>query len=202
MTDYINVEELKVSGELTGFSFADYDGKLCVSAASRAIDEYTDRRFTAAGTVSSVRYYSPLDGWSLRVDDVTSVGTVEVDYDGDGTFETTWVENTDYVLEPLNAATDGKPYEEIRVRSNGAMPMPCRERSVKVTGTFGWPDTPEQVKAATSLLATKLLKRIREAPFGVVGVGIDNIAVRVIRADPEMQILLDPLVRGQGVMVA
>jgi hypothetical protein len=43
-----------------------------------------------------------------------------------------------------------------------------------VTGQFGWSTSPEDIKAATSILAAKLFKRVREAPFGIVTVGIDQ----------------------------
>ena len=201
-SDYLTLDELKAASEVTGVSFMDYDGQRNITAACRAIEEYTGRRFWKDTDTTSVRFYSPLDSAALPVDDIVSLGTVQVDLDGDGTFETTWTENTDFVLCPLNAAADSKPYETIEVRRASFNYFPCFERSVQVTAQFGWPDVPEQVKTATTLLATKLVKRVREAPFGVVGLGIDNVAVRVIRSDPEMMLLLDPLCRGQGVMVA
>lgn len=199
--DYLTLDELKVASEVTGLSFIDYDGQRSVSSASRAVEEYCGRRFWLDTGTSNVRYFTPLDSGCVQVDDVVSIGTVEVDYNSDGTWETTWAA-TDYTVYPLNAAADGKPYEELRARPWANLGFPCGEGSVKVTGQFGWPAVPEQVKTATTLLAAKLVKRVREAPFGVVGIGIDQVAVRVIKSDPEMSMLLDPLVRGQGVMVA
>jgi hypothetical protein len=74
--------------------------------------------------------------------------------------------------------------------------------SVAVTGQFGWPAVPAQVIEATTILATRLLRRAREAPFGVVGLGIDGAAVRISRFDPDVGFLLDPLVKGSGVLAA
>lgn len=199
-TAYLSLEELKVASEVTGLSFMDYDGQRSVTSASRAIDEYCGRRFWLDADTTSVRYFTPTDGYCVQVDDLVALGTVQSDSGGDGTYETTWAA-ADFNTWPLNAAADGKPYEELRARRANYTPWPCWEASVKVTGQFGWPTVPEQVKTATTLLATKLVKRVREAPFGVVSV-VDNIAVRVINSDPEMKLLLDPLVRGQGVMVA
>lgn len=200
--DYLTLDELKVASETIGVSFIDYDGKRSVTAASRAIEEYCGRRFWLDADTTNVRYFTPLDNYSVQVDDLVSLGTVQVDYDGAGTFSTPWAA-TDFTFYPLNAAADGKPYEELRLRRPAySYPgLPCWEGSVKVTGQFGWPDVPEQVKSATTLLATKLVKRVREAPFGVVSV-IDNLAIRVISSDPEFRMLLDPLIRGQGVMLA
>lgn len=201
MSDYITLDEFKVSSELVGFTFADYDARIAIAAASRGIDEYCGRTFGTATTTD--RYYSPLDSCSLDVNDLTSVGTFQIDADGDGTFETTWTENVQFILAPLNAAADGKPYEEIQVRRNSYAYLPCFERSVKITGAFGWPATPDPVKQATTIITTRLLKRAREAPFGIITItGTESSAVHVARTDPDTAFLLDPFVRGQGVMVA
>jgi hypothetical protein len=148
------------------------------------------------------RYYSPMDGHALEITDLVTMGTMQSDYDGDGTFETTWTENTDYILEPLNAALDGKPYERLRVHPLSANRLPCWPRSVAVTGQFGWPAVPAQVKEVTILMAARLLKRTREAPFGVAGIGLDGVPTRIARIDPEFQWQLDPLKRGGGVLAA
>ncbi len=199
--EYLTLDEFKVAGELKGLSFMDYDATGSIASASRAIEEYCDRVFWLGSSTSEVRYFTPLEHGSVRIDDVVSIGTVQTDYDGDGTYEQTWA-TTDYSVYPLNAAAFDKPYEELRARPYRYPKFPCWDGAVKVTGQFGWPAVPAQVKTATMLLSEKLVKRVREAPFGVVGVGLDSIAVRVIRSDPEMGMLLDPLVRGQGVMVA
>ncbi len=199
--EYVSLDELKASAELVGFSFADYDARKALGAASRGIDEYCGRRFWSDTGTTNVRYFTPLDSGCVSIDDAITVGTVQVDYDGDGTCETTWAA-TDFSLYPLNAAADAKPYEEIRARPWTPRGFPCWNGSVKVTGQFGWTAVPDQVVEATTIIATKLLKRAREAPFGVVGLGIDNVAVRIARTDPDICFLLDPLIRGQGVMVA
>ena len=198
--EYVTLDEFKMAGELKGLAFMDYDATRSIASASRAIDEYCGRRFWKDADATQVRYYTPLDSRCVSIDDAVSVGTVQVDWDGDGTFETT-LTTSDYTLDPLNAAADGKPYEEIRIRP-WTLCLPYWNGCVKVTGQFGWSAVPDQVKTATMLLSEKLVKRVREAPFGVVGVGADSLPVRVIRTDPEMATLLDPLVRGQGVMVA
>jgi len=200
--NYISLTELKVTSELIGFSFADYDAEQAISAASRGIEEYTGRFFTAAGTTYATRYYTPSWGGYIGIDDITTVGTVTTDWDGDGVFETTWTANRDYLLEPFNAALDGKPYEEIRVHPMSSLRLPCWPRSVAVTGTFGWPSVPPQVKEITTLMAARLIKRKREAPFGVAGIGIDGTPIRIARVDPELQWLIDPLKKGGGVLAA
>jgi hypothetical protein len=202
MSDYISLLELKNTAELIGFSFADYDAQMAISAASAGIDEYCGRRFTAntTGTISS-RYYTPLDAAHVLVDDLISVSTLESDYDGDGVYEQVWTAS-DFVLEPLNAAADGKPYEEIRKRQFSSIWFTTVRSNVKVTGVFGWPEVPAQVVEAATIMSMRLIRRAREAPFGVVGLGLDNSAVRISKVDPDVCFLLDNLVKGQGVLAA
>ena len=201
--EYLSLTELKATSELYGFSFADEDARQAISAASRGIDEYCGRRFYSDADASSIRYYTPVEPQYLEIDDLVTCGTVATDSDGDGVFETTWTVNTNYILEPLNAAADGKPYERLRVAPYGGYFWPYRgRRSVAVTGMFGWSSVPPTVKEATTIMATRLLKRAREAPFGVVGLGLDNVAVRISQVDPDVAFLLDPFVRGQGILIS
>lgn len=197
--EYLTLMELKNSSELVGSAFADYDIQKAIAAASRGIDEYTGRFFfTSVGT----RYYTALDPYYVDIDDLVTGGVVSTDQDGDGTFETAWTQNTDYVLSPFNAVADGRPYEEVKKHPLGSYRFPCFPRSVSVAGTFGWSAVPDPIVEATTIIATKLVKRKREAPFGIVGVGIDNFAVRIARTDPDVSFLLDPYVRGSGVLIA
>lgn len=197
--EYLTVMELKNSAELVGTAFADYDIQKAISAASRGIDEYTGRFFfTSVGT----RYYTAAEACHLDIDDLSTAGVVTTDQDGDGVYETSWTVNTDYTFAPLNGPTDGKPYEEIRVHPYAGQRFPCFPAGVSVAGTFGWPAVPDPIIEATTIIATKLVKRKRDAPFGIVGVGIDNFAVRIARTDPDVAFLLDPFIRGSGVMIA
>lgn len=201
MSNYVSLSELKNTAELIGFSFADYDATQAIAAAEAGIEEYCDRTFYASGTAVT-RYYSPTELGYVDVDDLISAATVATDQDANATFEQVWTVNTDYVLWPYNAAADGKPYERLKVNTTSALRFPRWERSVLVTGQFGWATTPAQVKEATTIMATRLLRRAREAPFGVVGLGIDNAPVRISRVDPDVAWLLDSLIRGQGVLAA
>ena len=71
-----------------------------------------------------------------------------------------------------------------------------------MTGVFGWSEVPAPVKQATTIMATRLLRRAREAPFGVVGLGLDNAPVRIAKIDPDVAFLLNPFVKGGGVLAA
>ncbi len=195
--EYITLEELKYSTEMTGFSFADLNAQIAISATSRAIEEYTG--VLTFGTIADTRYFTPMEYQYLAIDDLISCSTFATDNDGDGVFETSWTLNRDYVLAPFNALAWGKPFQEAQVHPRGTRRFVPWPRSVSVVGTFGWPSIPDPVKHATLIMASRLLRRAREAPFGVVGLGLDNAAVRISRPiDSDICFLLDPFVRDAG----
>lgn len=194
MADYITSSELSASLSLTGYTFATADISACITAASRVVDMYTGRNFTTAGSTLT-RYYTPESPNILMIDDATSIVSVAIDRNEDGTFEETWA-TTDYVAEPLNAAADSKPYETLRVRGTGRYTWPRGiEKSVSVSATFGWDAVPTEVKVATTVLASQLLKRSREAPFGIVSFTGSDVAMRIARTDPQVNMLLTDLQR-------
>jgi hypothetical protein len=195
--EYLTAEELKATLELTGQTFADNDIELARKAATRAIEGVCNRRFWLDPDANQTRYYTPARVASVAIDDLTELTTVKADQDGDGTFEETWTENTDFVLEPLNAAADGEPWRRIRIDPNGTRLMPSGAvRSLEVTGQFGWPEVPDAIKEATGILAAKILRRAREAPFGIITTGIEVGAImRIARQDPDVSFLIDQYVR-------
>ena len=165
------------------------------------IDEYCGRTFTQDATGATVaRRFTWQGGPSILIDDLITAATVQTDWNGDGTFETTWVADTNYQLEPFNAALWGKPYERLGMAPLSSVCFPPWNGGVKVIGQWGWPSVPAPVKQATTIMTTRLLRRAREAPFGVVGLGIDNQAVRISKVDPDLCFLLDQFVKGNGVL--
>lgn len=197
-TEYITSDQLKSTLELTGETFADSDIEAAIKAASRGIDNLCGRRFYADTDATKERYYTPDDEAWLRIDDLVELGSLQTDPDGGGTFEDTWVENTDFLLEPLNAPADAKPWTSIRVHPLGNFYLPCYPRSVKVTGKFGWATVPDEIVEATTVLASKLMRRAREAPFGVVAFGIEaGSAMRIARQDPDVLFLVGDLIRNR-----
>src|SRR5215510_5401086 len=75
------------------------------AAANQYVTEYCGRTFekTATGSATA-RVYRPGQSCFCWTDDFweTSVLAVKVDQGDDGTYEETWVLNTDFILEPLN----------------------------------------------------------------------------------------------------
>lgn len=191
---YLTAAQLKNTLTMTGTTFADADVTLAIGAASRAIDAVTGRRFWLDTGTANIRYYTPNSYRLLQIDDLVTMTSVTIDRAGSGNFSESWVNGTDYVIEPFNApaAQPARPYETLRVRLLSGRWLPQYiEQSVKVTGQFGWASVPDDVTAATGILAAKLLRRGREAPFGIVTAGIDSgVAMRIARTDPDVYTLL------------
>ena len=115
-----------------------------------------------------------------------------------GQFTTTWISEQNYVLQPLNAVADGRPYTILRtyswVTGRGGPPY----ANIQITGRWGWTTIPSQVPQATVILAAKLLVRTRQAPFGIVTAGGDvGVAMRIASTDPDVRALLEDLGRTQ-----
>lgn len=196
-TDYISSSDLKTT---LGITVATYDTDIAtaVAAASRGIDGATNRRFWADTGTANIRYYqgSPTSR-TLTIDDLVSVTELAHDTDGDNTFGDVLVNNTDYTLEPLNAAVENpaRPYTLIRLHVGSSAYWPHYPRSVRVTGKFGWPAVPSEIVRATTILATKLFKR-QESPFGIVTAGVDEqTAMRIAISDPDVKFLIGPYVK-------
>jgi hypothetical protein len=194
---YVELEEFKTSLSLTGQTYADQDIQTALVAASRAVDDMTHRRFWPDADATQVRTYSPHSSEVVPIDDLITLTSVLVDFDGDGTFEQTWTLNTHFILEPLNAPADGFPQNLIRRHPRSTYYFSGYPRSVQVTGKFGWAAPPAGVKAATAQIAARVLKIMREAPFGVASLGMDGAAIRVSRYMPEVEMSLGPYCKTQ-----
>lgn len=193
--EYATVPELKQTLSLDGETFADADIARALEAASRGLDGVCQRRFYPDPDANQVRYYTPDIADVLMIDDLIELTAVASDPDGDGTFQHTWVLNSDFVLEPLNAEADGEPWTKVRVHPRGSRFLPvCAPRSVRVTGRFGWEAVPMVVTQATIVVASKLLMRARQAPFGVASFD-GGEAFRIARSDPDVAFLIGPLKR-------
>lgn len=197
---YVELLEFKSTVELTGTSFQDEDIELGLVAASRGIDLSTGRRFYS-DTVDQTRYYSPNSVRWVAIDDLNTLTSLATDEQGNASFSKTWTENTDFVLEPLNAAADGFPFRSVRANPRSSLYFPTAyPRTVKVVGKFGWSSCPPAVKQATIMIAERIIKQAREAPFGVVAFGLEGAAVRAaaIARDPSISWLLEPFNRSSG----
>jgi Flp pilus assembly protein TadG len=140
-----------------------------INSASRMIDQYCNRYFysTAAG---EVRYYQATDGYTCWIDDVQSVSNLKTSSTDPLIFDTTWAIG-DYQLQPSNGKANGSysPFTCIVATDNYLFPVWAEIALVQVTGQFGWAVTPDPIKFATIIQASRLFKRL-ESPLGVAGV--------------------------------
>jgi len=195
---YITADELKSSINLLGQSYADPDIQAAITAASRGLDRLCKRRGTGSrlgfeqdADANQTRYYTPVRQGHLAIDDLVTFTSLATDPSGDGTFSDAWTVDVDFTLEPINAATEERPYTRIVVRPSGTFFFwPSIPKSVKLVGQFGWPDVPPEIIEATTIVASKLVKRKREAPFGVIAVNMDGAAIRIAKSDPDVMFLV------------
>ena len=200
-TLYATVDELRQAvGDDTAQRLDPSKLEQRLRAASRAIDNWCSRplrRFWLDPTPTARTYDTP-DPWCATVDDIGStVGlVVKTDDNGDGAFETTWTVNTDFVLEPRNAAGNGGAYRWNRLLAVGAriFPYPLgypTRPTLEVTARHGWSQIPDPVREATLLKAIRLNRR-PDAPFGDELGGMDIGPIRITRDDPDVIALLTP----------
>lgn len=199
MSLYIDPDSLKDTLEIND-TYADPDIYMACAGATQIIEGYKQKRYysTTETRVYSTPRHHPHRRWWLRhecvvaIDELNTLTTLKVDLDGDGVFETTWTNGMQFWLEPINAPADGVPYNQIRLRPQSGAALPYWPNGIQITGEFGWSETPDRVQQAAKILATRLLKRARETPYGIVTVVGDAVAAaRLGRIDPDVAASLD-----------
>lgn len=190
---YLELEEIKSTLEQE-VGNADVDFRGALVAASRTVDDLTQTRFFTTAS-DEIRYYTPDAGHVLFTDEINTLTELATSSAGGTTFDAVWTLNTDFVLEPLNATVDTRPWHTVRTAGRGARSFNCYPRSVRITGKFGWSAPPEAVRVATGIIATKIVKRAKDAPMGVLTF-FDGSAVRLSRFDPQVEELLAPYNRS------
>jgi hypothetical protein len=135
-----------------------------------------------------------------------SVSALNIDLDGDGIYETSWVLNTDYMLKigerQFNKTVYGepRPYTQVQVLKGGATWFPfvwpfTHLDRVQIVGTFGWPQVPPSVHQAALLIASDWFK-LKDAPWGVAG--ISDIGIVKTNPNPWISEQLRPYIRPRG----
>lgn len=173
-----------------------------INSASRAVDNFTGRRFWQDPAVK-VRTYRPtgrvtfeLNGDPNGVDISTTAGlVVKSDTGLDGTFATTWAA-TDFQLEPLNVDQGDAAFSWTTITAIGdhRFVIGYPRATLQITAQFGWSAVPDEVKQATLMKAARLFRR-KESPLGVIG--FDEFgATRITRHDSDVVEMLQPYVRA------
>lgn len=182
-------------------SVDDTDIESAIEAASRQIDGIANRKFWKDSQVVARTYY-PSDPYRVYVDDIaTTTGLiVKIDNGGDGTFDQTLTINTDFIVEPVNAAAEFpvRPYESIRLLTTGALstfPYILTGRpSVQVTATFGWSAVPDAVERACITQARNVWKAV-DAANDALQVSVEGFAVRSPIIAGITRVSIEPYVR-------
>lgn len=197
---YCTGDELKAALGVSGTG-DDVALERAIETASRAIDTYCDRRFWQ-DPEDTVRYFTPDDPHMLRLGphrtsaDVVTVTEIAVDDGNLGTYTRELIVGTDVYLGPRSAQVEGRGYDRVVVTGQLRAWRRGWPDSVRITGQFGWPSIPEDVREATILQASRIWKRVREAPFGVAGISLDGGGIRLLsKLDPDVELLVHPYAR-------
>lgn len=189
--DYCTVAEAKAYVKVDD---ADDDAQftLAVTAASRAIDDETERQFGQTAGAEARRYDAMWDKtrgrWVVHVDDIQDVTGLAVAVAAGAV--------TPFDLLPVNAALTGKPYERLLIKPESAnQPTGTEEGEVTVTAKYGWTAVPPTIKLATLLQISRWHAR-RDAPFGVAGSPEQGSEIRLLaRLDPDVKVMVRGYVR-------
>lgn len=165
---YVTLAELKASLSLTGETYADADLTQALDAASNVVDELCGTGPLFTGT----RLFTPVSASYLRTGPISTITAVS----NDGT---AWASGTNYYIDGGDT-----------LRTLFGYGFALGPNLVSVTATFGFSPVPAEVKQATSIIATQFVRRVREAPFGVLATALDGPAIRLGRSDPQVDLLL------------
>ena len=199
-TLYVTVDELRE--ELGGSANLNLNLlEFAVSTASRAIDEWCDRRFWRDTSVSA-HVFHVTDPWEPNyalIDDIaTKTGLiVKTDDAGDGSYGTTW-SPSDFLLFPLNADSKGPAYAWNEIHALKGKRFQYSNWSgippLQITATWGWSQVPMPVRKASLLKAVNIFKR-KDAPWGIAGSNEYGL-IRITRKDNDIIELLDGFKKG------
>ncbi len=196
---YTSAEELQERLGLSGSSYTQTQ-LMAVQAATSWVNGHCGRHFNQ---VTETRTFMPRDVYELVIDDIVSVTSFTLDYNGAGVYDTSWVQDVNYQLvrgmDEFNMLASGEPRPYTRARVTNVAgagnwfpfiyPFSRLDR-VKITGAWGWPAVPAAVRNASLQLAVEMYK-LKDAPFGVAG-SIDLGAIRIVGANPMIGLLLEP----------
>ena len=188
---YCTVDEVLQRMGHSGATSPDLIAKItdAIDAATTAIDNDTDRSFTATTRTVAFGAEHPT---VLQVGDLISVTTLKVDDNDDGVFETT-IAASGYELDTFRTAA-GWPYEMVRLVDRNWPMGGKRRRRIEIVGSWGWSAVPGPINQACSLLAARIAQRTSAALFGVQSFG--DVGAAAIRSnDPDYRNLIAPYQR-------
>jgi len=169
---------------------------IAVTAASRAVDDHTNRQFgqLAAAELWSYTAWPDLGRgrWVVDIDDLMTAAGLIVEVPTVGT-------TTAFTKEPVNAAAKGRPWTRLVFDIDAAVtPTSTNNYAVNVTGRFGWTTVLPSVEQATLLQASRLFSR-RNSPYGIAGSPDQGSELRLLaKLDPDVATSLRGFVRPRA----
>lgn len=185
MDNYIQLTDLKSALRIQQ-SGSDLELSRAISSASRNIDEFCDDYFGYSDPTEKL--FRPSDEYVMYVGSYASADdvTIELDYDGDGSFSTTLLAN-EWQPEPVDRDLN-KPYNTVALLTGRTFPgtrglginggswanwdhrrYPTQRRArIRMTARWGWPEVPDQVKQACLILSIAQYKS-KDLTGGVAG---------------------------------
>lgn len=173
MTSYADVDALKnwlSAGDDSAVIFSGADEatlQQLLDAATGFIERYTGRLFRAETGVS--KDFWATSPYALALPDIRTVTAVTYDSTGQGTFNTTLTEGTDFYKTPLNPFPDAGIYTGLAVFPYSPRGFWGQYR-VRVQGDWGYVvngAAPPGIQRACILVATRWWAR-KGAPLGIV----------------------------------
>jgi hypothetical protein len=185
LAQYLRVEDMVDDAEM----------ELAISAASRAIDEHTNRQFGVVAAAEERTYTARADYlrgyWVIDTDDYQTAAGLAVEVAGEAV--------ATFTKDPVNAAQKGRPWTRVVFTADSEHQPTTHPHEVAVTAVWGWTAVPAAVQQATLLQASRLFSR-RNAPFGVAGSPEVGSELRLLaKVDPDVAVALRGYRRMRGV---
>lgn len=184
--------------------------KTLVTATSRMIDDYCQRRFYAATqtrlySAPTAAYpfynqmgmitYSATRPPRILIDDLLTITSMATDEDGDRVYELVWAA-TDYDLFPPNNPSDGLPYWEIRTAINGTHRFPFTPLGIQITGSWGYASTTPPLVAEACLAQVGMLLRAPDVALHESNPGIALEQIAGMGLHPWVRRMLNPFCKS------
>ena len=204
---YCGLEEFKSRNSILASSTADdYEISMAIQAATGWINRYCGTHFFR---VFEPRTFPITNLYYLPIDQIVpgSISSFLLDDDGDGIFETVWTEGVNFQVyregDTYNQTYAGikRPFDYVKAilsppPGSGGQFFPfvwpfSHDDRVKITGTWGWPQIPEEVTQACLIMSSQLFRE-KDSPWGVAGMG-DMGVIRTSQS-PYLVELLRPFI--------
>jgi hypothetical protein len=218
---YCGKEELKSRLNIaTTDTASDYEIVFAIQTVMGWINDYCARHFYQ---VTETRTFAPVSGvWELPVDDLVSTPSVventqvNLDYQGNGSYNVSWVYGVNYQLKlgtpqnsennyNINSTGVALPYTQLQVlqgnpgennaQGGGWLPFVwpfTNYNRVQIIGTWGWNAVPPQVSMAALILATDFFK-MKDSFYGMQGMG--DLGIAKVGSNPYLVELLRPFIK-------